>query len=58
MTCEDPEKRPSASEALKRFEGILSTLKESDLKRRVWPQNLSSSWVRFRIKYLGSNPLY
>lgn len=58
MTREKPEERPSASEVLEQFEHFLSTLTKSDLKRRVWTRFLFSSRARFRIKYLGSNPIY
>ncbi|RDB18694.1 hypothetical protein Hypma_014745 [Hypsizygus marmoreus] len=57
MICNDPQERPTASETLTMFEGLISSLQPDDLKRRVWPKKLLPR-ERFEVKYLGSKTLF
>ncbi|KAG8990792.1 hypothetical protein FRB94_013099 [Tulasnella sp. JGI-2019a] len=47
MTLEAPEDRPTAAEAVERFQLIRSTMTETQLSQRLWP--LKPEWIGIRI---------
>ncbi|KAF8155174.1 hypothetical protein BJ912DRAFT_1013485 [Pholiota molesta] len=61
MTSQNPEDRPSAAEAVKQCQKLISKLSPRALSRRIWMRSQNHVYGqmidRFRIRFCGWNPI-